>query len=120
MDLHLCFSVPYLPAKAALGGFMLELALLGLVVGGFTWHIIGPDSPEKLKALAARAELAGLNDLEARAILFRDELDQMCFDNCSICGKRSQFASKCEKSHVCWVKDEHWNYLIYRQEMNNG
>lgn len=76
----------------------MELVLL--VIGGFTYYIFKSIEPPSPQALAYIREVEGLAELSAKAEAFQVQLEALQYDDCSICGRRSISASKCEKSHL--------------------
>lgn len=76
------------------------MELVILVVGVFLWYIAKTLEPASPQALALQKEIEDWERLQAQLNTFQIKLDQMCYDNCSICGKWVEFASKCEKSHL--------------------
>ena len=80
----------------------MELVLL--VIGGFTYYIFKSIEPPSPQTLAYIREVKGLAELSAKAEAFQVQLEALQYDDCSICGRRSVSASKCEKSHLQDVK----------------
>lgn len=54
---------------------MIEMTILALVVGGFTWKMIGPDSPRALRLAELEREIEGLKDLRAWVIIAQDHIE---------------------------------------------
>ena len=80
------------------------MELVILTVGGFLWYIAKTLEPKSAQQLYWEKEVEGLKQLEARILDFQEQLEEMCYDPCHICGKVSKFASKCSKSHLEDVK----------------
>ena len=76
------------------------MELVILVVGGFVYYLFKTMEPMSARQAAAIAEAEGFKELSVKAKAFDAYLEEMCYDNCTICGKRSKFSSRCEQKHL--------------------